>query len=267
MSHEPRPGILILCCLGLLTGVLSGTFGVGGGIILVPALVALLHFDRRRAAGTSVAAILPTAVVGSVSYAAQGQLDVGMALCLAVGAAVGAQLGSYLLSRLPTRALTWSFIIFLAVVAVSLWFVIPNRGTEIHLDLLAVVLLIVTGAFAGVLSGLLGVGGGVVVVPILMLAFAASDLTAKGASLFMMIPGAVSGTIGNTMRKNVDLRAAAALGIAASAASPFGAILAATLSPFIANIAFSVLLAAICVQMAWSGLRREQRRDDRPQAQ
>ena len=66
----------------------------------------------------------------------------------------------------------------------------------------------------GTLAGLLGVGGGIIVVPALMLLFGASDLIAKGTSLLMMIPTAISGTVGNVRRHNVDLFAAALIGVA-----------------------------------------------------
>lgn len=250
MTDSPRPGIIVLIVLGAVTGLLSGLFGIGGGIVLVPLLVLLLHFPQRLAAGTSVAAILPAVVVGGIGYAVQGNVDWVAALCLAIGIVVGAQIGSYLLSKVPTGFLRWMFMVFLAGVAVSLWFVVPQRDSEIGITWFSAVMLVVTGLITGVLSGLLGVGGGVVVVPILMFFFGASDLIAKGTSLIMLIPGSISGTLGNFRRRNVDLRAAAALGISASVLSPLGSVLATHISPLWSNIAFSILLAFVLVQMA-----------------
>ena len=88
-----------------------------------------------------------------------------------------------------------------------------------------------------------------------MLFFVASDLVAKGTSLLVMIPGSISGTIGNTRRKNVDLRAAAILGIAASLLSPVGSIIATHIPPFWSNVAFSILLTIILAQMLVRTLR------------
>jgi uncharacterized membrane protein YfcA len=256
MPQSSRPGVLPLALLGALTGMLSGLFGIGGGVILVPMLVMLLGFQQRLAAGTSVAAILPAAVVGGIGYALQGNVDCIAAAALAVGAVGGAQLGSFLLSRVPTGFLRWLFMGFLAVVIVSLWFVVPHRDDTITISVLAVLLLVVTGFVTGVLSGLLGVGGGVVVVPVLMFFFGASDLVAKGTSLLMLIPGSLSGTLGNIRRRNVDLRSAAVLGIAASLMSPLGAIVSTHISPFWSNVAFSMLLAFILMQMLISTLRK-----------
>ncbi|WP_427870403.1 sulfite exporter TauE/SafE family protein [Leucobacter luti] len=257
MPEAPRPNLIILMVLGALTGMLSGLFGIGGGVVLVPMMVLFLKFEQRLAAGTSVAAILPAAVVGGIGYAVQGNVDWIAALALAIGVVVGAQIGSWLLSRVPTAFLRWLFMTFLLAVIVSLWFVVPQRDASIDMSPLVIGLLIVTGLATGVLSGLLGVGGGIVVVPVLMFFFGASDLIAKGTSLIMLIPGSISGTIGNMRRRNVDLRAAATLGIAASVFSPLGSIVATHIAPFWSNVTFSILLAIILAQMVVKALKKK----------
>ncbi|UOQ56712.1 sulfite exporter TauE/SafE family protein [Leucobacter allii] len=255
MNQTARPSLIILALLGAATGLLSGLFGIGGGVILVPMLVMILGFQQRLAAGTSVAAILPAAVVGGIGYAVQGNVDWLAAVLLAVGIVVGAQIGSYLLSRVPTGFLRWMFMAFLLGIVISLWFVVPQRDAAIEITVLSGALLVVTGLVTGVLSGLLGVGGGVIVVPVLMFFFGASDLVAKGTSLIMLIPGSISGTIGNTRRRNVDLRSALVLGIAASILSPLGSVIATHIPPFWSNVAFSLLLAFVLGQMVWKTLR------------
>lgn len=254
-ESEKRPGLVPLIVIGLAAGLLSGLFGIGGGTIIVPALALWLGMPQRLAAGTSVAAILPAAAVGAISYAVQGNVDWTAALCLAVGIVAGAQLGTYLLARLPVSALQWAFMVFLLVVIVTLWFVVPQREDEIGINLLSAALLVFTGFVTGVLSGVLGVGGGVIVVPVLMFFFGANDLVAKGSSLVMMIPGSISGTIGNMRRNNVDMRAALAVGIAASVCVPFSSVLATLLDPFIANVLFSLYLAYLVGQMLYKKLR------------
>lgn len=244
-----------LILVGLAAGVLSGLFGIGGGTIIVPALALWLGMPHRLAAGTSVAAILPTAVVGAISYGVQGNVDWVAALCLAIGIVAGAQLGTYLLARLPVTAIQWAFMIFLLVVIVSLWLVVPQREDQIGMNWVLALLLVATGFLTGVLSGVLGVGGGVVVVPVMMFFFGSNDLAARGSSLVMMIPGSVSGTLGNLRRQNVDLRAALILGLAACVCVPFSSLLAALLDPFIGNALFSLYLLFILVQMLYRKLK------------
>jgi len=254
MTHH-RPGIVPLALIGVAAGLLSGLFGIGGGTIIVPALALWLGMNQRLAAGTSVAAILPTAIVGATSYAIQGHMDWIAAILLAVGIVVGAQVGTHLLARLPIGAIQWAFMVFLVFVIVSLWFVVSQRDAQIDINLLSGTLLVLTGFVTGILSGILGVGGGIVVVPVLMFFFGSSDLVAKGTSLLMMIPGSISGTLGNFRRKNVDLRAAAIVGIAACISVPFGTLLAVWVDPFWGNVAFSLYLVFILGQMLSRKLR------------
>ncbi len=260
-APRPRNTRFILTCIGvgLLAGLLSGLFGVGGGTVIVPLLVLILGFDQRLAAGTSLAAIVPTATVGVISYAVHGSVAWIPALILAVGAVVGAQIGTWLLPRVPLTVLRWSFVGFLSAVIVSLFLVIPSRDADLPLTALTIGGLIVLGVITGILAGLLGVGGGIIVVPVLMIVFGVSDLIAKGTSLLMMIPTAVSGTIGTIRRRNVDLVAAALIGGAACTTTALGAWIATIVDPLTGNMLFAAFLVVIAVQMSLRALRGRRR--------
>nr|WP_225211338.1 sulfite exporter TauE/SafE family protein [Microbacterium commune] len=258
ITRGPR-AYLSFIGIGLLAGLLSGLFGVGGGTVIVPLLVLLLSFGQRISAGTSLAAIVPTASVGVISYAISGSVAWIPALILAAGAVVGAQIGSRLLPRVSQNALRWGFVVFLIVVIVSLFLVIPSRAAEFELGWLNGVALVAVGVVTGVIAGLIGVGGGVIIVPVLMLGFGTSDLVAKGTSLLMMIPTAVSGTIGNLRHRNVDLVAAALIGVSACTTTALGAWLATRIDPFAGNILFAAYLVVIAVQMALKALRSRRR--------
>lgn len=250
-TSEPKGAKYILTCLGigLLAGLLSGLFGVGGGTVIVPLLVLVLAYNQRLAAGTSLAAIIPIASVGVISYAIHGSVAWIPGLILAAGAVVGAQIGTWLLPRVPLAALRWSFIGFLVVVIVSLFIVVPSRDAGLPLNAFTIAGLVVLGVATGTVAGLIGVGGGIVVVPALMLLFGTSDLIAKGTSLLMMIPTAISGTVGNLRRGNVDLLAAALIGIAACTTTALGAWLATVVDPFWGNVLFAAFLTFIAVQL------------------
>lgn len=261
MPSSPRTARFVFACIGigLVSGLMSGLFGVGGGTVIVPLLVLLLRFDQRLAAGTSLGAVIPTAIVGVISYAVHGSVAWIPALILAAGAVIGAQIGTWLLARISLTALRWAFIAFLVVVIVMLFIVIPSREAVLELTWLSGLGLAALGIITGILSGLLGVGGGVVVVPVLMLLFGASDLVAKGTSLLMMIPTAISGTAGNIRRKNVDLRAAAIVGVAACTTTALGAWIATLLDPFVGNVLFAIFLIVIAAQLAIRAIRAARR--------
>ena len=257
-TARPRDAKYILTCLGigLLAGLLSGLFGVGGGTVIVPLLVLVLAYNQRLAAWTSLAAIVPTATVWVISYALNDSVAWIPGLILAAGAVVGAQIGTWLLPRVSIVALRWSFIAFLVGVIVSLFIVVPSREAGLPLTVLSITGLVVLGVATGTVAGLIGVGGGIVVVPALMLMFGTSDLIAKGTSLLMMIPTAISGTVGNLRRGNVDLAAAALIGVAACTTTALGAWIATVVDPFWGNVLFAVFLTFIAVQLAVRTIRQ-----------
>src|SRR5690606_15384689 len=138
---------------------------------------------------------------------------------------------------------------------VSLFVVIPSRAAVFELSWLNGVGLVLVGMLTGIVAGLIGVGGGVIVVPVLMFVFGTSDLVAKGTSLMMMSPTAVSGTIGNLRHRNVDLVAAAIIGVSACTTTALGAWLATLIDPRTGNMLFAAYLVVVAVQMAIKAAR------------
>ena len=108
-----------LALIGLVAGVFSAVFGVGGGIIVVPLLIWLVAFPAHAAATTSLGAILLTASAGVAFYAARGDVRVGYAALVGLPAVVGAVVGTSVQRRLSGGTLTLSFAVLLA--AVGIW--------------------------------------------------------------------------------------------------------------------------------------------------
>jgi uncharacterized membrane protein YfcA len=106
--------------IGLVGGLFGALFGVGGGIIMVPLLVMLLGLDQRRAAATSLAAILATSVAGSITYAFHGEVKPGAAALVGIPAVLGVLAGTALQQRIPVQKLTYGFALLLAAVGVRL---------------------------------------------------------------------------------------------------------------------------------------------------
>ena len=109
--------------LGLIAGVLSGLFGIGGGVVIVPALILLARMEPQMATGTSLGALLlPVGFLGAMQYYRNSSLNVRIALLVALGLFLGAFFGAQLALRLPARELQRGFAVFLVLVAVRLWF-------------------------------------------------------------------------------------------------------------------------------------------------
>jgi hypothetical protein len=109
--------------IGVIAGVLAGMFGIGGGIVIVPALVLVAKMNPETAIGTSLAALLlPVGALGAWQYYRYGFLEVRPAAWVALGLLVGAWLGANLALKLPARDLQRAFALFLIFVAGHMWF-------------------------------------------------------------------------------------------------------------------------------------------------
>ena len=252
--NSPRR-VFSLIAVGILGGLLSGAFGVGGGIIMVPLLVWLVGLDQRHAAATSLVAIIPTAIAGTIQYALRGEVDVVAGLLVALGGVGGALVGTRLLRKLSLGWLRWLFIALLVLVAVRLFFEVPSRDAELVYSPGVVVALVLVGVAMGVASGLFGIGGGVILVPVLIAFFGMSDLLAKGTSLLAMIPTSVTGSIANTRAGLVKLGDGLIAGVAAVVASFGGVALAFWLPPQLAVILFAAFILLVVVQLVVRAVR------------
>jgi len=237
--------ILLVIATGVGAGFLSGLFGVGGGLVIVPALMAVLRMDQRRASATSLAAIIVTAAVGSGTYALHGEVSWAGAALLVVGALAGSQIGVWLLRRLPAPVLPWILIGFTVFVIVSQYLHVPTRDGVVTLTPASCAWTVLVGLCAGILSGLVGVGGGSVIVPGMELAVGAGDLIARGTSLLVMIPTGIAGTVTNLRHRMVDLRVGLIVGASAAATAPAGRLMATWVSPTVGAILFNIFLLSI----------------------
>jgi len=114
--------IVLYLVLGLAAGVLSGLFGIGGGIVIVPALVLLARFSQLTATGTSLGALLmPVGILGALQYYRSGNLDVRASALIAVGLTAGVYLGAIIAPEIAPGTLRRLFAVFLAIVAIRMW--------------------------------------------------------------------------------------------------------------------------------------------------
>jgi uncharacterized membrane protein YfcA len=231
-TETVAPRALTFTVIGLLAGILAGFFGVGGGIVVVPLLILLLHADQRQASITSLVAIIPTSLVAASAFLASGTVpwdQTVFGLIIAIGSTITAPLGAWALRTWKTTTVRWIFIVVLLVAAIQVVYDFPDRDSHLEWSVGTVIVLIASGAVMGFVAGLLGVGGGLLIVPLLVLGFGVSDLTAKALSLIAMFPAAVSGTVGSA-RAGVNWKAGISLGIPMALASIAGVWLA-TITP------------------------------------
>ncbi len=258
-SSYPSPPLFVTLVVGLAAGFMSGLFGVGGGILVVPALVLVLHMEQRLAHGTSLAAVLPISLMSLVTYWGQGHVDWWLALWLSLGALAGAVLGTRLLHVVPHRALGYGFAAVLLVTAVRLFIPTDATGRD-PLTVALVLVAVALGVAAGTLAGLLGVGGGIILVPAMVVLFGELPVVAKGTSVAVIIPTSLMGTWRNRAKANADLRTAMVVGIGGIPAAVAGSLVAARMSATLSNVLFAILVLVVAARLIWD-LERERRHE------
>lgn len=247
--------------VGLMTGLLSGLVGIGGGVLMVPAMVYFLHFNQHRAHGTSLAIMVPIALVGAASYAWSGNVNWILTATLVPGGMLGAFAGARLTKRVPGPQLRAIFAGF--VLLISLRMMLGNgQGSYQEVQQLgqaaAAAAGLVTGLVTGFLSGLLGIGGGIVMVPTLALVIGVVQQVAQGTSLAAIVPTAISGARTHYRMGNVDFSGALAIGLGGMMGSFIGSRVANHLdAPTLKNV-FGAILLLIALFMLYQTLRRMQ---------
>lgn len=250
--------------IGFGVGAFSGAFGVGGGIILVPVLVLLLHMHQKRAQATSLVMVAMAALAGAVTYAIADFIAWLPALFLLLGGIVGSLVGSSVVRRTADYRLQLIFGALLIAVSIRLlWPSASSGATELpDLSILVALGYLFSGVAMGLLSALLGIGGGIIVIPILVTAFGFSQQLAAGTSLAVMAPIAIVGAWRQSRTGATDWRTGARFGIASIPGSVLGATAAVLVSGNLVRSAFAILIAVVAVRMVRQGWRAKRGADD-----
>lgn len=195
--------IAIFLAVGIGAGILSGLFGIGGGSLIVPALIAILGMDVLHASATSLAALLlPVGVLGVWQYHKAGLVRWKLTGWLSAGLLLGSALGASFALAAPQVVLERGYACFLLYIAfgyLDIWKRLRRRPREEEARPVCegnIPLWLLIGFGAGIIAGLFGKGGGVVIVPLLMWLFAFQPKEATATSLAaLQLPVGLPGVI------------------------------------------------------------------------
>jgi uncharacterized protein len=251
---EPDPGLTRELPLGVATGVLSGVFGVGGGTVLVPGLV-WMGFAQHAAHATSLAAIILTAAAAAVPFALDGEIAPIAVAALVPGALIGAVAGAAVMHRVPARGLRIAFVVLMVGVAIRLLVGVEPATTAGAPDLTvgALIGLVAVGLGTGLLSAVLGVGGGLVLIPALVLLFGFPQHAAEGTSLAVIVPTALAGATRHARHGYTKWRTGMVLGTAGIVGGVTGGFLALALEGGTLQRIFAVFLLLMAGRLMWQG--------------
>lgn len=220
----------------------------------------ILGFDLKRASATSLVVVVITAAAGSIGYAIHEGVVWSAAVTLGAGATVGSYLGARLLASIPSRFVMGGFALLLVALAIRLLLNPVGQGADDFQAAWPVLAgMFALGFGAGLLSGLLGVGGGIMVVPLLVVLFGLTSVEAKGTSLVMMIPAGLIGTWVNFKNNFVNVRAGLIIGVVSASFSYAGVAVAVVMPSMLSNILFAVLMLYTAVHFFYRAVKSLER--------
>ncbi len=199
-----------LLLLGSFVGLLSGFFGIGGGTILIPMLL-MLGYETKVAIGISVVQMVFSSVYGSYLNNKKGTLDITMVGIIGIGGFGGALLSGYISAFLSDETLEMMFFFFAIFALVRMFFKTHEdaQEKELHYSLLLLI-----GVVLGAFSMTIGVGGSILLVPILVGFLHIPLKKAVSAGLFFVVFSSVAGLISHAIKGHIDYQSGITIGFA-----------------------------------------------------
>ena len=266
--------------IGLFAGLLGALLGLGGGIIVVPALTLLMGLDIRYAIGASIVSVIATSSGAAAAYVRENLTNLRLAMLLEVATSAGALSGAYVAGLVPDR---WLFVIFALLVgytAVRMFantgepdpaatardpladrlklhhtFFDPALGRGVTYRVARTKLGMAISYVAGIASGLLGIGGGVLKVPIMNLAMGVPIKVASATSNFMIGVTAAASAGVYFVRGDINPLIAGPVAAGVLLGATGGSKLLGRTKSGVIRVIFVVVLVYVSIQMLIKGLR------------
>lgn len=199
-----------LIFLGISVGILSGFFGIGGGTVLIPMLL-LLGYATKDAIGISVVQMLFSSIYGSYLNNKKGTLDIAIVLTIGIGGFFGAFFSGVIASRVDDKTLEIIFLLFAIFAILRMFFNPVEKRVQKDVNTF---LLFIIGFVIGIFSMTIGVGGSIILVPILVGFLHVELKKAVSAGLFFVIFSSVSGMISHSLSRDIDFESGVIIGLA-----------------------------------------------------
>ena len=255
----------LLPLLGFLVGTVASMVGVGGGVFIVPLLTLVYGFSPPEAVGTSLATIIFTSLASTANYSRHKRIYYKTGLILALTTVPGAFLGAYLTSIIEERLLGLIFGVFIFFVALRMIFKLSFSRTK-HSDTeksthvvdsesslfesrTKILLGVMLSFFGGLSSGLLGIGGGSLLVPIMLLAMNMPMHITVATSMFTMIFTSISGGIPHYLQNHISFEYAFLLVLGTIFGAQLGAYTSKRVSGRNLRRIFGIVLIIVSIRM------------------
>lgn len=249
---------IVTVVLGLFVGMIAAILGIGGGVLLVPILHVLLNLEMHKAVGTSLFVIFFSASSAAFSYSRRKLTLWKLALIFECGSIPGAYVGAYTSHLASPDQLKIAFSILMFYVAYKMWrgkktknkYSKSTKETQLKLkEPRVILLLIILGFVPGFLSGLLGIGGGVVTVPIMRLILGLPMHNSVATSALMICITTLTGSTTHFLMGTVKYDVGVWLTPSVVVGSYLGAKVSVKLKSAVLSRIFSVLSAFVALRM------------------
>jgi uncharacterized protein len=252
---EPITTVIILAAVGLAAGTLGSMLGVGGGIIMVPALT-FLNLSPTQAASTSLIAVMSTSISSTIEYSRQKRIDytlgLEMAACAIPGGVLGAVLSEYLLED------TFKLYFGILLILTGLYILYKNsllKDHRVKKHSLPLQVAVFTASFgAGIISSLFGVGGGIIFVPAMLLVLGLTMHRAAPTSQLTLMMTAIAGVFTHSALGHPDYLQAVVLSVGAFVGAQIGARLSRMTKEMLLQRLLAVILMTIAIIFILDGL-------------
>jgi hypothetical protein len=243
----------LLVAGGLISGILAGLLGIGGGTVLVPMLVAL-GYTPIQSVATSSLAILITSISGTVQNWRMGAFDRQRIIYLGIPAAIAAQFGVFIAKFFAPYFLLAAFglVLITNIYLLELRQRLTKNAANIQeQNLNPVISRVLTGSAGGVLAGLFGLGGGVIMVPLQIWLLQEPIKVAIQTSLGVIVITAISASIGHAGNGNVLFVEGIILGIGGAIAAQISTRILPKLGDRTVSFVFRIFLGVLSIYIFW----------------
>ncbi len=239
---------LWLIPLGFAAGLLGSIIGLGGGIIIVPVLT-FFGFSPALAASNSIFAVFSNAIASSISYAKQQRIEYSIGLKLGLLSIPGTIVGAYVSSEITPSIFKILFALILISASVYIFSKRKIEPKNYNLSKQIMILAIGASFFAGIISGLFGVGGGIIFVPLMVVVMGLSMKNAAPTSQFILLFASGSALVTHTLLGHPDFYQALLLAIGAFVGGLVGARLSLEIKENSLKILISIVMIAAAVKL------------------
>ncbi|MEX2394947.1 MAG: sulfite exporter TauE/SafE family protein [Actinomycetota bacterium] len=245
--------VLVAALIGIASGVASGAFGIGGALLSTPGIRWALDVPAIIAVGTTLPVIIPTAITGVIAYVRTKFVDMRAATITASAGGGFAILGALATELVPGEALLIATAVLIFILSIRMY---PREG-PVKSPMLqpTVPVLLAIGAVSGSVAGLLGVGGGVILVPVLTGLLRFPIKMALGTSLAVVAAQAIPGSVTHALIGNIDWTIAGGLVIGTIPGARIGSKLAVATEDRLLRATVAIAMAILAVAFGATEIR------------